>query len=98
MSRNNRIHCTCELAELMRSVVPLPGNEYSKLLLVHIGSGERIGKHEHRQHTVLYYPAGASDIVVKPVEGMIIYLPPGTPHHVPTVKGDRVSVAMLVDA
>ena len=81
----------------MRGVVPCPGGNCKKMLLVQLGPGERIGRHRHKEHTVLYYPADASEIVVTPVAGMIIYLPPGTPHLVPGGTNDRLSVAMLVN-
>lgn len=80
----------------MRGVVPCPGGNCKKMLLVQLGPGERIGRHRHKEHTVLYYPSDAAEIVIKPAAGMMIYLPPGTVHQVPKVDKDRLSVAMLV--
>lgn len=82
----------------MRGVVPGPSTDIKGMLLVHLDPGERVGLHQHKEHTVLYYPADSAPIVVTPVAGMIIYLPPGTPHAVPTVDGERVSVAMLINS
>ncbi len=93
-----KLDCNCKLAELMRSVVPEPGVDIAGHLLVQLKAGERVGRHEHKEHTVLYYPADSAPIVVTPVAGMVIYLPPGTPHAVPTVEGDRLSVAMLINS
>jgi uncharacterized RmlC-like cupin family protein len=81
----------------MLSAVPDVDTDYDKLLLVHLNKGARVGKHAHKEHTVLYYPSGGSDVVVSPSAGMIIYLPPHTAHYVPPVSADRLSVAMLVE-
>ncbi len=97
MGPSTRLNCNCALSKLMRSVVPVPGDDYQKLLLVQLEPGQRIGEHAHKEHTVLYYPEDAAALRVTSVAGMVIYLPPGTPHSVPTVERARRSVAMLVD-
>lgn len=74
----------------------MPGFEFERLLLVNLKKGERVGKHQHKEHTVLFYPADSAAVIVNPIAGMVIYLPPGTPHCVPTVDNDRLSVAGLV--
>lgn len=81
----------------MRSVVPVPGIDFERAILVELQPGERVGKHQHTQHTVLYYPADAAPVTVTPIAGMVIYLPPGTPHLVEKGDDARLSVAMLVE-
>ena len=94
---NYKLECDCRLAEIMRSFVPLPGYDRQKLILVHLAAGEQVGMHEHREHSVLYYPEDAAAIMFEPKAGTMIYLPPGVRHSVPKVSEDRVSLAMLVD-
>ncbi len=94
---NKKINCKCELAELMRQVIPVPGTAYRKMILVALERGESVSVHEHRGHSALYYPADSSPVIVHPRAGMIIYLPPGTEHSVPPVGPPRVSVAMIVE-
>jgi len=94
---NYNMHCTCKLAELMRAAMPIPGDDYKRMVLVDLKPGERVGRHQHKQHTVLYYPKDAGPVIVTPVEGMIIYLPAETPHHVPPGTEPRLSVAMLIE-
>lgn len=97
---NHAITCNCKLAgklaTLMRSTIPVEGIDFTNLIMVDLKAGERIGRHTHKFHTALYYPADTEPILVEPVAGMIIYLPPGTPHSVPTVNESRASMAMLV--
>ena len=75
----------------------MPGYDFKNLIMVHLKPGENVRAHEHADHTALYYPADSDPITITPTAGMIIYLPPGTPHVVPPVKSERVSVAMLVE-
>lgn len=94
---NYNMNCTCKLAELMRQASPAPGTAFKRMVIVDLEAGEKVGRHQHKQATVLYYPADASPVQVTPVEGMIIYLPPETPHHVPPATSPRLSVAMLIE-
>lgn len=95
---NYRMDCTCKLAELMRDIVPLaPGYEFDRMVIVEMHDGDRIGAHQHTEHTALYYPMAAAPIKVTPVPGMMIYLPPGCQHSVPDTTERRLSVAMLVE-
>ena len=94
---NEILKCNCKLAEVMRGAIPVDGRDFVRMLKVHLEPGQGVSDHNHAEHIALYYPAAAEPIVVTPLAGMIIYLPPGTPHTVPKVKGERVSVAMLVD-
>jgi len=81
----------------MRRFIPIEGDDYKKLIVVNLKRGDSVAEHQHEGHAVLYYPEGGDAVMVKPVAGMMIYLPPGTRHAVPTVSGDRVSVAMIVE-
>ena len=95
---NHHLKCECALAEIMRSVVPVKGIDFEKLMHVHLKKGDSIDEHQHDvYHTALYYPADTAPVVVTPTAGMIIYLPPGTPHGVPLALDRRDSVAMLVE-
>ena len=94
---NHILDCKCKLAEVMRTTIPLAGIDFKNMIMVDLKAGEHIGNHAHTYHTALYYPADAAPIVVTPLAGMIIYLPPGTPHAVPKVDAPRISVGMLVE-
>ena len=94
---NYPLTCKCKLADLLRSVIPVTGIDFSKMIVVDLAKGERVGRHTHAYHTALYYPSDASPITVEPIAGMVIYMPPGTPHAVPAATEKRVSLAMLVE-
>lgn len=95
---NYSVTCNCKLAALMRTAIPVPGTDYKNLIVVEMKRGERIGRHKHLDHTALHYPADSSSVIVTPIAGMTIYLPPATYHEVPASKDDpRLSIAMLVE-
>ena len=94
---NKTVNCNCALGWLMRDLVPVPGSEWRKLILVELKPGEEVREHEHEGHALLYYPAAASEIRIRPSAGMMIYLPAGIRHSVPRVDGPRASIAMIVD-
>ena len=94
---NKKVHDDPELARLMRHACPVEGHSWSKFLRVELGPGDTIPAHEHRRHTVLYYPQAADPVIVTPGAGSLVYLSPGTTHAVPLVDRPRVSYAMLVD-
>jgi len=94
----NIVNCTCALAEVLRSFAPLSGDEYRALVLVELKPGEGTPPHNHKHHTVVYYPQDARPITIEPKAGMLLYMPPGTPHNVPPGDAARVSVAMVIDA
>jgi len=73
------------------------GHSWVKFLRVEMNAGDHIAPHEHRRHTVLYYPQAADPVIVTPGAGCLVYLSPGTTHEVPKVDRPRVSFAMLVD-
>ena len=94
---NTILTCSCKLADVLRSVVPVPGIDFDRMVLVNLKPGESVSAHQHSHHTALYYPADSAPLLVTPIAGMIIYLPPGTPHEVSKVNDDRLSVAMIVE-
>ena len=98
MTVNKKIHNDPELAHLMRHHCPVKGDSWVKFLRVEMQAGDHIAAHEHRRHTVLYYPQAADPIIVTPGAGCIVYLSPGTTHEVLTVDRPRISYAMLVNA
>lgn len=81
----------------MRAGATIPGMDYKRMVIVDLQPGEQVAQHQHTEETILYYPKAASPVIVTPVEGMIIYLPAETPHEVPKVTEDRLSVAMLIE-
>lgn len=93
---NHVLQCNCRLAVDLRGAIPVEGIDYKNIIEVHLKPGESVKLHDHKDHTALYYPAAAEPITITPIAGMIIYLPPGTPHAVPAVTNERVSIAMLV--
>lgn len=94
---NKTVHDDPELAALMRNACPITGDSWSKFMRVELKAGDTIPAHEHRRHTVLYYPQAADPIIVTPGAGSLVYLSPGTTHAVPNVDRQRISFAMLVD-
>ncbi len=94
---NKVVHDDPDLARLMRHACPLSGNDWTKFMRVELIRGDTIPPHEHRRHTVLYYPQAADPIIVTPCAGALVYLSPGTTHAVPVVDRPRVSYAMLID-
>lgn len=96
-----------KIGAAMRPACPEPGDDWSKLMCVLLQPGMSIDTHEHRRHTVLFYPDGTNDPLrveipagyreIYPDFGTVLYLPPGTPHSVPAVRTRRLSVAMLVE-
>lgn len=94
---NQILECNCKLRDVLRDAIPVEGLDFARMVAVHLQPGERVPQHQHKAHAALYYPADAGPITVTPIAGMVIYLPPGTPHAVPRVKAERVSVAMLVE-
>ena len=97
MRENHIVKCTCKLAQLLRDFAPVPGDDYRHLVVVELKPGETIKTHQHRHHTVVYYPVDASPITIQPRAGMLVYLPPDTPHNVPATAAPRVSLAMIID-
>lgn len=86
----------------MQSQCPVAG-EITKFLTVIKKPGQSIPEHQHKRHLIMFYPQACEPIYVRgvPVEleaGMILYLPPLTPHKVLRCKVERLSVAMLVSA
>lgn len=96
---NKNIKCSCAFADYLRTFAPVPGNDFRKLIQIELNPGEEVREHDHHGHTILFYPADASPLVVKPKAGMIVYLPPRTLHSVPPVPGEtvRVSMAMIIE-
>lgn len=85
-------------ADKMREACPVPGADWAKLMMVNIAKGEGVEVHAHKRHAVLFYPEAAEKLVITPEPGTMIYLPPGTSHYVPRIKGsDRFSMAMLIE-
>ena len=97
MVKNIKLVCNCKLAEQLRTLVPLPGSDYQKIMFVKMKAGDEIKPHVHPEHLLLYYPMDASPISWDPVPGVVIYMPPGTRHWVSPVDADRVSMAMVVE-
>ena len=91
------VECTCKLAELLRGFAPVPGIDWRALVVVELKPGETLKNHAHQHHTVVYYPTDASAIIIEPRAGMLVYMPPLTPHDVPISPAPRVSVAMVID-
>ena len=85
-----------ELAKVMRAFCPLPTDDYIKYMTVKVLPGKEVAEHKHGEHTVIFYPATCDPLIVTPQAGMMLYLPPDTPHKVPIVTHERLSVAMLV--
>ena len=75
------------LATNMRKSFPFGGHSWDKFLTVYLRPGEDIPAHQHKRHTMLWYP-----------DGSLTYLLPGITHEVPRVTVERLSVAMLVSA
>ncbi len=73
------------LARGMRKACPLTGTSWDKYLTVYLRPGQDIPAHEHRRHTMLWYP-----------DGSLTYLVPGITHSVDRVTVERLSVAMLI--
>ena len=73
------------MARAMRQAAPLAGTSWDKYLTVYLKPGQDIPAHEHRRHTMLWYPSGE-----------LTYLVPGITHSVPRVTVERLSVAMLI--
>ena len=94
---NMLLKCNCKLSYVMRDMIPLPGAEFRKLIMVQLEAGEYVAEHSHKGHAALYYPMDSSSICFEPRAGTVIYLPPGTKHSVPPVDVDRISFAMIVD-
>lgn len=82
--------------EHVRDACPLEGHNHYKFMTVRMLAGDRISKHKHAYHTVLYYPEHAGPVIVTPTPGTLLYLPPGTLHEVPVTKRERLSIAMLI--
>lgn len=81
----------------MMAACPAQG-EVVKFMTVKLEPGERIDSHQHKRHTVLFYPESTNaHIIIKPKAGTMIYLPPGTGHAVPQVERHRLSIAMLIE-
>ena len=78
----------------MMAACPAPGEPY-KFMTVTLEPGANIKPHKHKHHAVLYYPELAEPVIITPQPGTMLYLPPGTVHHVPRVQRRRVSIAML---
>ena len=96
---NHRLHCTCKLAQVMRDFLPLPGDDFKKLMLVDLQPGEQVAAHEHPEHVILHYPHDSPDpVLIYPRAGMLVYIPPGAVHEVPPVTERRQSIAMVVNA
>ena len=93
---NKVVHDDPELSALMRHACPVKGDSWDKFIRVELDPGDHIAPHEHREHTVLYYPMSADPIIVTPGAGSLVYLSPGTTHEVPDVSRPRVSFALLV--
>jgi len=90
------------IALTMRRACPVSGREWSKFMTVLLEPGKEVARHQHKRHTILYYPEACSEVVVagyhvQPYRGMILYIHPEVEHHVPPVSETRLSVAMLVD-
>lgn len=97
---NHKLKCTpesCAVAAAMRGFCPVPDSAFKKFMLVELKSGETVAEHQHKGHTVLYYPKDASPVMIQPTAGMMIYLPPETPHSVPPPGKNRLSLAMIID-
>lgn len=104
-SKQTKLCSHPELITELRSRVPEPGDHYIKAVTVVVGPGKKIDKHEHPQHTILFYANPSAPILINDEEywprvGEFLYLKPNTPHAVPknTSAEPRVSVAMLVNA
>jgi len=84
----------------MRGRFPFPGHQWDKFLTVYLKPGQHIALHHHRRHAVLFYPQQATVIIDGKqrtlVDGEMIYIPPMTPHEVPRVTLERLSLAMIV--
>lgn len=66
-----------------------------KFIRVDMTPGDVIKQHKHRHHAVLYYPQPADPIIIHPLAGTLLYMPPDTLHEVPPVAKVRQSFAML---
>ena len=91
------------IGQAMRSVCPVPGTSWDRLITVILPIKGRptVPPHAHKRHLILYYPEACASVVIDgdeifPLSGMMIYAPPLTEHSVPAVKTPRLSVAMLV--
>jgi hypothetical protein len=85
----------------MRCACPVLGCDWDKFMTVLLQPGESISSHQHKRHTILYYPEDCEPVVVngeviEPKAGQIMYMEPGVVHHVPKVTRTRLSVAMQV--
>ena len=95
---NRILECNCKLRDVLRDAIPVQGRDFVRMVAIHLQPGEGVIEHKHAEHVAIYYPADAEPVTVNPIAGMVLYLPPGTPHAVPKVKGERVSMAMLVES
>ncbi len=84
-------------AERMRAACPTSGQDWYKFMVVNLEPGKNIKQHKHKHHLVMYYPKPADPIIIHPMAGTMLYLPPGTLHEVPPVSRGRISIAMLMD-
>ena len=109
MARRNVLDIgRCKLGQhisaAMRRACPVPGQDWDKFMTVLLPPGKGIAKHQHKRHTILYYPRSCYGLVVEGRKwrlqaGSMHYLPPGTNHAVfaATIPGvERLSVAMLI--
>jgi len=90
------------IALTMRRACPVSGKEWSKFMTVLLKPGEGVPRHQHKRHTILYYPEACTPVFVagyqvQPYRGMILYIHPEVEHRVEPVAESRLSVAMLVD-
>jgi hypothetical protein len=85
----------------MRAVCPIPGGGWDKLMSVTLQPGKGIPSHQHKRHTILFYPEDCDPVVLDgktthPKAGDILYMKPGLVHHVPPATKPRLSIAMQV--
>lgn len=86
-----------QYAAAMRRACLTWGDTWAKLMTVTLQPGEQVKPHAHKRHAVLYYPRVSGPVIIHPMPGTMLYLPPLTIHEVPQVDSERLSVAMLVD-
>lgn len=108
-NRNHRVRPEQmgDLVGEMRSLVPKPGSDHSRIIMVRMTPDKTIRErlvtpHKHPEHVVLYYllPTGPIEIegeLYQPELGEMLYMPPNVVHAVPEVKQMRISIALMVE-
>lgn len=93
-----------ELRAIMRSKVPVEGDDWFSFLLVVIRPGMSIPRHQHPEYVCLFYaeladtPVIIDGVSTMPKVGDFLVLPPNEWHEVclNTTEITRVSIAMKV--